>query len=268
MFDLEELEHLSAFARLGTLARVAEEYHISTPSVTRSMQHVEAEFGVALFVRSKNRIELNETGKKAAELTERVLYDLREARTAVREYDRRRHMIVLESCAPMPMWYLQRELEQRSPGCVIASSIQREEKLTADLAAGLCDLAIFPHPVSLPGISLRSYIDENLMVCIPEEHPLAELPEISFQELNGCTFLLRSELGFWEELCRRCMPDSRFLVQQGEQELIELEDHSNLFSFVTNRTERSYPKGRRIIPITDAEAHVIFSIAASAQGAK
>ena len=64
MVDLYELKQLTAFADLGTLHRVAEEFHLSTPSITRSMQHLEQYFGVPLFTRGKNRIELNETGKK------------------------------------------------------------------------------------------------------------------------------------------------------------------------------------------------------------
>ena len=37
MLDLYELRQLVAFADFGTLSRVAEEFHVSTPSVTRSM---------------------------------------------------------------------------------------------------------------------------------------------------------------------------------------------------------------------------------------
>ena len=62
MVDLYELKQLAAFTDLGTLSRVAEEFHLSTPSVTRSMQHLEQYFGVPLFTRGKNKIELNETG--------------------------------------------------------------------------------------------------------------------------------------------------------------------------------------------------------------
>ena len=47
MIDLYELKQLAAFADLGTLSRVAEAFHISTPSVTRAMQHLEESFGVA-----------------------------------------------------------------------------------------------------------------------------------------------------------------------------------------------------------------------------
>ena len=40
MIDLYELSQLVAFAELGTLSRVAEKFHISTPSITRSMQKI------------------------------------------------------------------------------------------------------------------------------------------------------------------------------------------------------------------------------------
>lgn len=62
MLNLEELEQLVAFKELGTLSKVAEQFLISTPSLSRSMQHVEEAFGVTLFDRSANRISLNETG--------------------------------------------------------------------------------------------------------------------------------------------------------------------------------------------------------------
>ena len=44
MLDLNELEQLIAFADTGTLSKVAEAFHISTPSVTRSMKNIEEEF--------------------------------------------------------------------------------------------------------------------------------------------------------------------------------------------------------------------------------
>ena len=47
MLNLEELEQFVAFADCGTLSKVAEEFHISTPSVTRSMQHIEESFSVS-----------------------------------------------------------------------------------------------------------------------------------------------------------------------------------------------------------------------------
>ena len=84
MIDLYELSQLIAFADLGTLSRVAEEFHISTPSVTRSMQHLEESFGVTLFVRGKNKIELNETGKVAVLYARKLLQEAEQTIQQVR----------------------------------------------------------------------------------------------------------------------------------------------------------------------------------------
>ena len=79
MLDLNELQQLVDFADLGTLSKVAEKGHISTPSITRSMKNVEEHFGVPLFTRSKNRIELNDTGREAVSAARRLLAEAEQA---------------------------------------------------------------------------------------------------------------------------------------------------------------------------------------------
>ena len=97
MLDLEKLKQLVSFAEFGTLSRVAEEYHISTPSVTRSMQQLEESMGVPLFIRGKNKIELNETGIYAVEAGRKLLDDVEQTITQIRAYDQRRKTIVVRS---------------------------------------------------------------------------------------------------------------------------------------------------------------------------
>ena len=104
MLNLGELKQLVAFADMGTLSKVAEEFHISTPSITRSMKNLEECLGVTLFNRSKNRIELNETGQVAVEYARKLLQE------ADRAYEERQKTIVVKSCAPAPMWELVKEL--------------------------------------------------------------------------------------------------------------------------------------------------------------
>ena len=106
MLDLNELEQLIAFADTGTLSKVAEAFHISTPSVTRSMKNIEEEFGVFLFHRTKNRIELNETGKVAVECARKLLEEADHAVQRVRTYDAELKTITVKSCAPAPLWKL------------------------------------------------------------------------------------------------------------------------------------------------------------------
>ena len=73
MIEHEHLRHLEAFARYGTLSKAAEELHISQPTLTRSMQKLEDEIGVPLFLRTKNHLEFNANGELAADYARRIL---------------------------------------------------------------------------------------------------------------------------------------------------------------------------------------------------
>ena len=161
MLNLYELEQLVALADLGTLSRVSEAFHISTPSVTRSMQNLEQEFGVSLFPRSKNRIELNQTGQVAVEQARRVLAEAGQAIRQVRTFDAGRKTIRVESGAPAPLWRLLRRLSEKFPGMTISSHIGQNEEVLSALKEEACDLAILPFSISDERFQVTEYMKEN-----------------------------------------------------------------------------------------------------------
>lgn len=257
MIDLNELYQLVAFDDLGTLSRVAEEFHISTPSITRSMQHLEQAFGVPLFLRGKNKIELNETGKMAVAAARKLLQDAEAAVRQVRDFDARQHTVVIRSCAPAPLWELQREVNTKQPGMMVSSAICQNDEVLSAWQEGSCDMAILPFPID----GSKPFMKENLFVCVPPEHELAMHKALTFTEINGFNFLLRTELGFWDTLCREKMPASKFLVQPDEAVFEELVKASSLPCFTTDYGRfQSYPN-RVNIPLADKEAQVTFYLA-------
>ena len=91
MIEVHLLEQLVAFAQCGTLSAAAEKLHTSQPALTRSMKKLETLLDVTLFVRSKNRLVLNECGKLAVTWAGRVLEENREFERRVKAYDRSFH---------------------------------------------------------------------------------------------------------------------------------------------------------------------------------
>ena len=258
MLDLYELEQFVAFSELGTLSKVAEKFHISTPSITRSMQHLEESFGVTLFSRGKNRIELNETGEVAVEYARKLLQDASQTIEQVRAFDMRRKTIVVRSCAPAPLWELLRKLNSKHPDVMISSAICQNEEVLSSLKNGSCDIGILPFPLD----NSTEFMHENLFVCVPPDHELAAYDTLTFSEINGFNFLLRTELGFWDTLCREKMPASKFLVQTDADAFEELVRASSLPCFATDYGQSLHPgyASRVNIPLTDPEAHVTFYI--------
>lgn len=264
MLDLSELEQFAAFASLGTLSRVAEKFHISTPSVTRSMQHLEESFGVPLFSRGKNHIELNETGKMAAGCAAQLLQNASQTIEQVRAFEMRRKTIVIRSCAPAPLWKLLPELNTKQPGILISHAICQNEEVMDALKNGSCDIGILPFPLE----NSREFMQEHLFVCVSPDHELAHYDTLSFSAINGFNFLLRSELGFWDTLCREKMPASKFLVQTDPEAFDELVRASSLPCFSTDygQHQSGIFFDRINIPLTDPEAHVTFYLTEQQRG--
>lgn len=258
MLDLEELQQLVSFAEHKTLSRVAENLHISTPSVTRSMQHLEEEFGVTLFKRGKNKIELNENGEIAVEAAKELLQDAENVIRKVRDYDARQRTVVIYSCAPAPLWEMQREINMTMPEMMISSAICQNDEVLEAWESGSCDIAILPFESK----TSRLYMKENLYVCIPSDHELAKHKSLSFADINGYNFLLRTNLGFWDTLCREKMPSSKFLIQSDESTFNELVKASSLPCFTTDYGNFRDIPGRINIPLTDVEAQVSFYVLA------
>lgn len=260
MLDLYELEQLAAFGKHGTLSRTAEELHISQPTITRNMKRLEDEFGVTLFNRTKNRIELNETGKLAVEYASRILQEADQAIKQVQAFDQRQKTIIVRSCAPAPLWELMKALEKKYPEMTVSLKIMQNNEVLRSWETGECDIAVLPFLPEYSEGSAREFMRENLFVCVPAEHELAKHSQLKFSDINGFNFLLRSELGFWDSLCRQKMPASKFLVQTDEFAFNELVRSSSLPSFTTDyivHGSREY-HGRVIIPLSDDEAKITF----------
>ena len=123
MLNLSELEQFVTFAEQGTLSGAAQTLHISQPTLTRTMKHVEAAFGVPLFRRSKNKIELNETGLQAVQQAKNLLSAAAGAVQQVHSYHARLHTIAVESCAPAPLWSLLPVLSASFPERTVSSRL-------------------------------------------------------------------------------------------------------------------------------------------------
>lgn len=262
MLDLNELEQLVMFADMGTLSLAAQQLHISQPTITRTMQQLEETFGVSLFVRGKNKIRLNDTGKKAVEEARELLLKADNVLNHVRDFDKNLHTITVTSCAPAPLWDLLPTLSSAYPQMTIASSLKEIPSILEDLSSDSCHLAILPEQIQTDGYINMPFLEENLSVCVLPSHELATKKSVTFSELNGFNFLLRSDIGFWDEMCRKEMPSSKFLVQTDEFEFQELIKESSLPCFTTNLAI-NYHKllgGRRIIPITNPQANVTYSL--------
>jgi DNA-binding transcriptional LysR family regulator len=86
----DRLQELSVFVRAaetGSFSRVAREFGISQPSVSRTVARLEARVGTKLLLRTKRRVTLTDAGAVFLERTRKILGELDEAAHAARGVD-------------------------------------------------------------------------------------------------------------------------------------------------------------------------------------
>jgi DNA-binding transcriptional LysR family regulator len=81
--DTIRLKYFSAVAETGSVRRAAEILHVSPPSLSKAIHHLEEELGLKLFIRSGRNIRLTDGGRRFADKTKVVLRGLEELRHSV-----------------------------------------------------------------------------------------------------------------------------------------------------------------------------------------
>ena len=169
-----------------SLSKVAEAFHISTPfSHPFYEKHRRKNLVFSMFHRTKNRIELNETGKVAVECARKLLEEADHAVQRVRTYDAKLKTITVKSCAPAPLWKLLMQLNSQYPEMTISSGICQNAEVLEALHHHKCELAILPFLIHDKHFVSKEYMKEKLFVCVPKNHELAGYKKLSFKDING-----------------------------------------------------------------------------------
>jgi DNA-binding transcriptional LysR family regulator len=261
MLQMDLIRQLVAVRDHGTLSAAAESLFLSQPSLSRNMRRLEDELGVELFSRSKNRIELNATGRLAADQAALVLQSADTMVARVRAYDKSLHTVSIGSCAPGPLMAVLPRATAAFAGMTVTSDVAPCDALEQGLLDSTYTLAILNRPPDDPRILSHEFMTEKLYASIPIMHPAAAMRSVSFEDMDGASFIMYNDVGIWDGIVRNAMPNARFLLQQDMDAVGELSRHSALPAFTTDVTQRLLPSrgtDRVNVPFSDASATVTF----------
>lgn len=150
MLELYQLEQLLAVSDCGTLSGAAKRLHLSQPALSRSMQRLEADLQVPLFIRRKNKIELNDNGRMAVDYAQKILEQTQDMVSRIQAFERSRRTILVGSCAPAPLWEIPPLLSNLYPDMTISSEMRENDVLLQKLKDNVYQLIILPYPVQEP----------------------------------------------------------------------------------------------------------------------
>lgn len=195
--ELRQLEYFQTVCRLKKITLAANYLHVSQPSITVAIKKLEEELSVMLFNRDQKQMTLTVEGSIFLQRTESILLSLQNAVQEMHDIKNIPTGRIKIGVPPMIGAYLFPPIFtsfKRLYPLIELSIVERGSvTITRQLEEGELDLAIFEtsHQSSL--LDSLPIITGELVVCLPHQHPLSEMPVIDFKDLQDEEFILFSE---------------------------------------------------------------------------
>jgi DNA-binding transcriptional LysR family regulator len=199
LIDVPSLLVLRAVAANGSNAAAARELGYTRSAVSQRMSALERTAGVALVVRDGRALRLTLAGSRLLEHTERILTELRAAEAGLREASGEiagtlRVGLPLREGPPLMSSALT-SIRKRYPGLLITLASTTDRRGVDELRHGRIDMAMlsrFGVTAGKAGTGIREWVlgRDELKLCVPRGHELAERTSCSMADLAGQNWVL------------------------------------------------------------------------------
>ncbi|HEY4690946.1 MAG TPA: LysR substrate-binding domain-containing protein [Anaerolineae bacterium] len=175
--DFPRLLVFRAVARHLSFSRTADELNMSQPAVSKHVRLLEAELGVRLFQRLGNRVELTDAGRILLDYAQRVSVLTEEVHRVLGELQGLRRGYLRLGASTTPGLYLLPEVLARFrktyPGIETTLAITNSVDVTRRVLAGEFDLGFSGAPTEAPGLQVRPFVEDEIVLVVPAGHALA-----------------------------------------------------------------------------------------------
>ena len=194
--DLDQLRYFVKVAELGSFTRAAEECGVSQPALSQRVAKLEAEIGRPVFDRLGRSVRLTEAGQLLRRRADQLLALADDAAREVRDDGQSGRVVVaaIPTIAPFLLPPLLREFRRDFPRATVQVDEEVTEALLRRCARGEVDVGVLALPIEAPpGLSVEPLFDEELLLALPSEHPLADREAVPIEAVRGEPFVLLGE---------------------------------------------------------------------------
>ncbi|MGC4043183.1 MAG: LysR substrate-binding domain-containing protein [Armatimonas sp.] len=192
--ELRHLRYFVAVAEEMNVRRAAVRLCMEQPSLSRQIQQLEREMGVALFRRVKRHIELTTAGYVFLEETRRTLAQVEQSVDLARQVSRREQQSInVSTCFALTRYshafdstfaQVIKTFRERHVGIGLTLSELDSVAQEKALQEGASDIGFSLEPKERDGLVAHRLLWEPFVLALPKDHPLAGEAEISLEALH------------------------------------------------------------------------------------
>jgi DNA-binding transcriptional LysR family regulator len=192
--ELRQLRYFLAVAEELNFTRAAERLHLAQQAMSASIRRLEEQLGVPLFVRSTRRVELTSAGEVLVDGARAVVAAASDALERVRQVSEGRsgRLTIGFSTAAGGVPIVREIIRRFSEGAPDVD-IRTVEHDFSDPSAGLADgsvqVAFIFGPLPVEGLAALTLLEEDRLVALRPEHPLAQRDRLEADELRELPWL-------------------------------------------------------------------------------
>lgn len=191
--NLRHLEYFIAVVEEENFSRAAKKLYVSQPNISKAIQQLENDLGVALFDRMPRQVKLNRYGKYFYNEVTQVMESLNNAEHSIRElinpYKGTIKLSFIHSLGSTLIPDIIKEFKEKYPDVTFNLSQNSTDVLLEDLIDGdvdFCFLMDREFPESIEHVKL---FNEKIYVILPKSHPLANEKEVNLIDLKNDPFI-------------------------------------------------------------------------------
>lgn len=209
--QLYQLRYVVAVADEGGFTKAAAQLDVAQPSVSAGVRALEEELGASLFQRRPGgEVVLTPAGEAVLPSARQALADCDAIQTAVDDLLGLRvgklavgapPTVTSEILAPALAY-----LHERHPALKVSVRELGSRHLITSLEHEDVDLALVTTPVELPWVDTQPLLDEEMVLAVRHDHPLAGRSEISIAELEHVPLVMvREGYEFRQSILDACL---------------------------------------------------------------
>jgi DNA-binding transcriptional LysR family regulator len=195
-----ELRHLQQFIALAEelhFTRAADRMHVTQPTLTSQIKHLEGELGLTLFERSTRSVALTLAGERLlvkARAVTAAFDEVFATAASMRQGTSGRLTLGLPTRLRSAMRYeIGQLLAREAPAITLDFAIENNVRLMERVVNGDLDAAICFGPIVGEGLRTRLLTNDHAVVVMLATHPLAGRRTVSLHELVDDTLIIPSE---------------------------------------------------------------------------
>jgi DNA-binding transcriptional LysR family regulator len=195
--NFHQLHIFYTVAEKGSFSYAAQALHMTQPAVTMQVQSLEDYFGTKLFNRSTKKIELSEAGRTLMPFAKRSIDLIKETDVSMSKFthmlEGRLHLGASMTVGEYILPRLLGPFGKEYPNISISMKVINTRQILEEVLNHQLNFGIVEADVRHPDLYTEAVMSDELVLIFPPDHPLADKPVITIEEVLQYPFVLREQ---------------------------------------------------------------------------